>query len=63
MTALEALIRQAEDSSFLVHVRTVNRKEAMHNYLNLGVNGIITDRPDLLLQVLDQLRTEEEVQE
>ncbi len=55
-TTQEALIRQARDSGFLVHVWTVNRKEAMHTYLNLGVNGIITDRPDLLLQVLDHRR-------
>ncbi len=35
-----------------VHVWTVNDTEDMHYLLNLGVDGIMTDRPDLLNDVL-----------
>lgn len=34
---------------------TVNDKEAMKKLIDLGVDGIITDRPDLLLVVYDEL--------
>jgi glycerophosphoryl diester phosphodiesterase len=35
-----------------VHVWTVNEEEDMRRLLDLGVDGIITDYPDRLLDVL-----------
>lgn len=35
-----------------VHIWTINDAETMHHLIELGVDGIITDRPDVLRQVL-----------
>jgi glycerophosphoryl diester phosphodiesterase len=37
-----------------LHVWTVNETEHMHELLDLGVDGIVTDRPDLLNDVLEE---------
>src|SRR5699024_9947114 len=45
-------VRTATRCGIEVHVWTVNDAPRMHNLLDLGVSGIITDRPDLLREVL-----------
>ncbi|MFW6315399.1 MAG: glycerophosphodiester phosphodiesterase [Desulfohalobiaceae bacterium] len=50
--ARPSLIQQAQDKGQLVPVWTVNQASSMRKYLDLDVHGIITDRPDLLLQIL-----------
>lgn len=45
-------VRAAHRLSIPVQVWTVNREEDMHRLLDLGVDGIQTDRPDLLAAVL-----------
>lgn len=39
-----------------VHFWTVNKKPDMHRLLDLGADGIVTDRPDLLNEVLEERR-------
>ena len=45
-------IRRAHDLDLVVHVWTINEAAEMHRLLHLGVDGIVTDRADLLRDVL-----------
>ena len=45
-------IKEAHNLGLRVVVWTPNRKEAMRRLIDLGVDGIMTDRPDLLKEVL-----------
>jgi glycerophosphoryl diester phosphodiesterase len=46
------LVHRAHDIGVRVLVWTVNEPGTMHRLLDAGVDGIITDRPDLLREVL-----------
>lgn len=46
------LVDTAHEHGMQVHVWTVNDRDQMVDLLDLGVNGIVTDRPDLLKDVL-----------
>jgi glycerophosphoryl diester phosphodiesterase len=41
----------------VVHVWTINESAEMHRLLDLGVDGIVTDRADLLSEVLQERGT------
>lgn len=45
-------IKDARSRGIDVHVWTVNEAEAMQRMMDLGVDGIIADRPDILLELL-----------
>ncbi len=47
-------VRIANAHGMAVHVWTVNETEDMQRLLNMGVNGLITDRPDRMLELLGQ---------
>jgi glycerophosphoryl diester phosphodiesterase len=49
-------IREAHAKNLAVEPWTVNDPELMKQYIEWGVDGIMTDRPDLMMQVLDDMR-------
>ncbi len=51
-----ALLRSAAAVGVQVHVWTVNDPADMHRLLDMGVDGIVTDRPDLLNDVVSSRR-------
>ncbi|MDE0654890.1 MAG: glycerophosphodiester phosphodiesterase [bacterium] len=48
----EAFVRASHRSGLQVHVWTVNDAAHMHRLLDVGVDGLMTDRPSVLRQVL-----------
>ncbi len=53
--ATKAIIKDAHRRNIAVHYWTINDKETMKDLILMGADGIITDRPDLLNEVLDEL--------
>lgn len=47
-------VMEAHNLGLKVTTWTANTLESMYDLINLGVDGIITDRPDLLLHLLDR---------
>jgi glycerophosphoryl diester phosphodiesterase len=48
----EGNIRRAHTAGIRVHVWTVNTREAMEKFLSLDVDGIITNHPDILIDLV-----------
>lgn len=48
----EAFVRQAHDAGVAVHVWTVDDEPTMHALLDIGVDGVVTNRPQVLEAVL-----------
>ncbi|MCL7931061.1 glycerophosphodiester phosphodiesterase [Halomonas llamarensis] len=46
-------IRQAQENGLPVHVYTINEREEMQRLLDWGVNGIFTNHPDRLLELVE----------
>ena len=50
----QKLIRGARKKGMEVHYWTINDPETMQELIDLGADGIITDRPDLLIELLKE---------
>jgi glycerophosphoryl diester phosphodiesterase len=48
-------IREAHAKNLAVEPWTVNDRALMKQYIEWGVNGIMTDRPDLMIAVLKEI--------
>ena len=48
----ERTVERAHEAGMAVHVWTIDDADEMHRLLDLGVDGIMTDRPSVLLDVL-----------
>ena len=53
--ATKAIINDAHRRNIAVHYWTIDDKETMRELILMGADGIITDRPDLMNEVLDEL--------
>lgn len=51
---IPSFVNAAHRRSLQVHVWTVNDPADMRRFTDMGVDGIMTDRPDLLLELLDR---------
>ena len=50
----KTIINKAQKRGMDVHYWTINDRETMEELINLGVDGIITNRPDLLIELIDE---------
>ena len=48
------LIQKAHKNNLLVHVWTINDRKTINNLIDLGVNGIVTDEPELLMEIMKE---------
>lgn len=53
--AKKSIIKDAHRRNVAVHYWTIDDKETMKELILMGADGIITDRPDLLNDVLDEM--------
>ena len=51
----ERFVREAHAKNIAVEPWTVDNPELMKQYIEWGVDGIITDRPDLMVEVLNEM--------
>ncbi len=54
VVADKRLIDAVHGSGKQIHLWTVNERHEMQKFLDLGVDGIITDRPDILNEVMEE---------
>lgn len=52
---LKYLVYKIHKNDMFVHYWTVNEKSEMKKCIEIGADGVITDRPDLLFEVLQEL--------
>ena len=48
------LIKKAKDKNLFVHVWTINDRESIIKLMDMGVHGIVTDEPDLIMDIMKE---------
>ena len=48
------LIQKANKSNLLVHAWTINERKTINYLIDIGVNGIVTDEPELLMKIMKE---------
>ena len=48
------LIKKAKDKDLFVHVWTINDRESIIKLMDMGVNGIVTDKPELIMEIMKE---------
>ncbi|MBL8092230.1 MAG: hypothetical protein JNJ43_17995 [Anaerolineales bacterium] len=48
----ESFIRAAHERNLAVEPWTINDEETMRKFIEWGVDGIMTDRPDIMIKIL-----------
>jgi glycerophosphoryl diester phosphodiesterase len=46
------LISDAKKRNLLIHVWTINNPNEMEELIDMGIDGIVTDEPDILMNVI-----------
>ena len=50
----EAFVKASHSRGLAVEVWTINDADTMRKLIHWGVDGIITDRPDIMMEVLER---------
>ena len=50
----QKVIKNAKKKGLLVHVWTINDEKTIYELIDMGVNGIVTDEPELLMKILNK---------
>ena len=48
------LIKKAKDKDLFIHVWTINDRESITNLMDMGVHGIVTDKPELMMEIMKE---------
>ena len=48
------LIQKANRNNLLIHVWTINDRKTINELIDFGVNGIVTDEPELLMEIMKE---------
>ena len=49
-----SFMQKAHKNNLLVHIWTINDRATINNLIDIGVNGIITDEPELLMEIMKE---------
>ena len=48
------LIKKAKDKDLFIHVWTINDRESIIKLIDMGVHGIVTDKPELMMEIMKE---------